>query len=181
MAHRLDRRLRLTISQTDRARLEERRRLRQLRRSRQDQSRTFRQVAHALCEQGVRGFSKLLPKDCLEIALRFAHLPGQDERFVWPQRDCRRWDSPTGRDELFRQALLACTSLQGSVCVIFHPYQAGLRIPAATLHDHAATVIADQFEAIWVTRCDPAWWLIEIAAIDNELCFSLDLSPQVSP
>jgi len=157
----------------DRSRLEEKRRLLQLRRERQDQSRTFREVARSLCELGLRRFSKIPPARCQQIASRFSHLPGRDERFVWPDRDRRAWHDDVERDFLFRQALLACTNLEGSLAVIFHTHQAGLRIEAPALAEHAGAVIGPQFEAVWITAFQPAPWLIEVARQDREICYTL--------
>jgi len=159
----------------NRSRLLERRRLLQLRRARQEQSRTFRNIAETLCGKGLRRFARIPAVECQRIASRFAHLPGQDERFLWPDHQRRQWRDEAERDFLLRQALLSCTNLNGSVAVIFHPYQSGLRIGAASLAEFATEILDPLYEALWITAYQPASWLIEVAAQDDEVCHTLQI------
>ena len=158
-----------------RERLEEKRRLAQLRRTRQTVSATFRTVALGLCERGVR-FSKLVPARCRSALGDLASGPGEDERLLWapiPNGTCARWASPAERDSLLRTALAACTAAEAKVALVWHPFEAGLRLSAADLAAHADLALAPGGGTVWIVAADgAARWLIEAAYWDRELCWT---------
>lgn len=155
-----------------RARLEEKRRLAQLRRRRSEISATFRGLAIPLRRLGVP-VSKLMPHRCREALGPLASGPGRDERLLWapiPGGRCERWASPPHRDSLLRAALDRCARPDEAVAVIWHPFEAGLRIAAADLAAHAPVVLEALHGTVWIVAAAGGPWLIEIAYWDGELC-----------
>jgi hypothetical protein len=163
------------MDEARRDRLRERQRLAKLRRARQAVSATFRAVAQRLCERGVR-FSKLVPERCREALGMLTSGPGEDERLLWapiPNGTCAGWESEAERDALLREALAACTAPDAKVAVVWHPYEAGLRLRAADLADCAALVLdAGGGGTTWIVGGDGGRWLIEAAWWDREICWT---------
>lgn len=157
-----------------RAKLVEKRRLAQVRRERQNVSATFRRVAPSLCEHGLR-FSKLVPERCREALGTLASGPGRDERLLWgdvPGGTCVRWEDKARRDAHVRRALACCVAPTSSVVVIWHPFQAGLRLRAADLAAHAAPVLDAAGDTIWIVAAEGGPWLIEVVFWDREVCWA---------
>jgi hypothetical protein len=163
------------IDEARRARLVETRRLAQLRARRTAESARFRGVAAGLRAAEVP-CSKLVPERCREALGDLTHGPGEDERLLWPpipEGTCRRWESAAERDSLARQALAACAAGDSKVAVVWHPYEAGLRLRAADLAVHAGPILdAGHGDTIWIVAADGGRWLIEVAFWDREVCWT---------
>ena len=157
-----------------RTRLVEKRRLAQLRRERSQRSATFRRVGRILCERGLR-FSKLVPARCREALGRLASGPGRDERLLWdevPDSTCAAWASDAERDSLLREALAGCAPGGEAVALVWHPFEAGLRIAAADLAEAAGAVLDQSHDTVWIVAAAGGPWLIEIAYWDREVCWT---------
>ncbi|HEY0113356.1 MAG TPA: hypothetical protein VGB59_09435 [Allosphingosinicella sp.] len=164
------------MDEDKRSKLIEKRRLAQVRRERQERSARFRSVGRLLCESGVR-FSKLVPERCREALGSLASGPGQDERLLWapiPNGICERWGSKAERDDLLRRALARCAAkAETKVAVVWHPFEAGLRLSAGDLALHAGPILdAGDGGTIWIVAADGGSWLIETAYWDRELCWT---------
>lgn len=166
----------MRMDEARRALLTERRRLAQVRAQRAALSGTFRAVAPVLRGRGVR-CSKLMPERCRAALGRLASGPGRDERLLWkpiPNGICRGWETAAARDALLGEALAACTggAAGTAVAVVWHPCQAGLRLAAGELADHAGLVLGATGETIWIVAAESGPWLIEAAYWDRELCWT---------
>jgi hypothetical protein len=163
------------MDEARRAPLVEKRRLAQLRARRAAESARFRGVAPALRAAGVR-CSKLVPERCRSALGDLTGGPGEDERLLWApigNGTCGRWESAAERDSLLREALAACAGAEAKVAVVWHPYEAGLRLRAADLAAHAGAILdAGRGDTIWIVAADGGRWLIEVAYWDREICWT---------
>jgi hypothetical protein len=163
------------MDEARRSRLTEKRRLAQLRARRAAESAAFRRVAPALRSAGIP-CSKLVPERCRAALGDLTSGPGEDERLLWApigNGTCRGWESAAERDSLVREALAACTPPEARVAVVWHPFEAGLRLRAADLAAQAAAILdAGAGGTIWIVGADGGRWLIEAAYWDRELCWT---------
>ena len=158
-----------------RQRLEEKRRLAQLRRQRAAVSEAFRRVGRQLCARGVP-FAKLMPAAGRDALGPLTSGPGRDERLDWtwiPNGVCTAWHAEAERDALLREALACCARPETRVAVIWHPHQAGLRLRAGDLAAEAGVVLAEAWEATWIVAAEGGPWLIEVNRLgQREVCFT---------
>jgi hypothetical protein len=163
------------VDEARRIRLEERKRLAQLRRSRAAVSAAFRAVAPHLRTHGVT-CSKLVPERGRAALGDLASGPGRDERLLWDHvagAVCATWADVRERDALLRDALAACAAPDRRVAVVWHPYEAALRLRAGDLAAHAGPVLdAGGADTVWIVDAAGGDWLIEAAYWDRELCWS---------
>jgi hypothetical protein len=168
------------MDEARRARLVETRRLAQLRARRAAESARFRAVAPALRAAGVP-CSKLVSERCRSALGDLTRGPGEDERLLWApigNGTCRRWESSAERDALLREALARCAAPDSKVAVVWHPYEAGLRLRAADLAALVGAILdAGRGDTIWIVAADGGPWLIEAAFWDRELCWTPAMPP----
>ena len=159
------------MDEARRAALLEKRRLFQLRLQRQNVSARYRPVACALRAAKVR-CSKLSPEACRLALGTLASGPSRDERLDWTgigNGICRIYANDAQRDAYVAEALADCTGWTDPVAVVWHPFEAGLRIAAGDLVRHAPLIL-DQATEIWIVDARGSSWLIEVAAFDSEVC-----------
>lgn len=159
------------MSDLPREKLQARREALKLRLERQRISTQARATGQRLCEAGVK-FVKLMPKACQQATAPFAHLPMLDERFYWPEipdSEVARWDSDAEREQLFPAFLQKAAKPDEKICVIWHPFEAGLRLKARELAANLPAILDGVHDVIWLTAASDSKWLIEIEPKEREI------------
>ena len=160
------------MSDISRERLLDKRQALKLRLERRRVSGQARACGRLLCDAGVK-FVKLVPHACRAALGGLSGLPGRDERFDWqaiPGGICERWENDAGRDRLFSEILGKCAAFDDRVAVIWHPFEAGLRLKAHDLAAHLPAFLDGVHDVVWIVAAKDSPWLIEIEPREYEIC-----------
>ena len=158
----------------DAAALRKRREHLQLRLRREDESRQARELAHRLHALGLRRMSRLPPSRAHALVAPFAHWPGRDERFYWPEipgHVCRYWSDEAARDDAFREALRANFAPSARLALVFHPAESALVLGREDAIAHADAVLAQGYAAWWIVALRGPSKLVEVCFGDDEVCW----------
>jgi hypothetical protein len=146
----------------------------QLRLRRQEKSRQSRELAARLHALGVRRLSRLPPARAQALVAPFAHWPGRDERFYWPEipaHVCRHWEDEAQRDAMFREALCANFPAGARIAVVFHPFESALVLGREDAVAHAGSLLARGYAAWWIVTLRGPSKLVEVCFSDHEVCW----------
>ncbi len=82
------------------------------------------------------------------------------------------WDTSTETADLLRKALAACARPDERVAVIWHPFEAGLRLKAGDLAAHVEFILEDADWTTWIVSAKPSSWLIQVGDRSRTVAYS---------
>jgi len=144
-----------------------------LRLRRQRLSATFREVARELCARGVR-LSKSMPEANARSLGALAAGPGEDEElhFDWMgNASVLPFSTPAEAARHIGRALTSCSAPDERATVVWSPYEAGLRLNAGDLSNHAGLVLGRDWTT-WIVAARPSDWIIQIGVRSGTVAFS---------
>jgi hypothetical protein len=159
-----------------RERLQARQEMMRLRLRRRQLSATFREVARELCADGVR-LSKSMPSANDRSLGSLAAGPGEDEElhFDWMANGrTMPWFTDAEAAERVRVAIAACSPPDALVTVVWSPYEAGLRLRAGDLADHARRILGRDWTT-WIVAARPSNWIIQVGVRSGTVAYSPDV------
>jgi hypothetical protein len=172
----------LPMDQARRDRLQARQAMMRLRLRRQALSATFREVARELCGEGVR-LSKSMPAANERSLGPLATGPGEDEElhFDWMGNGrVAHWSTDSEAAGLVRVAIAACCPPHTLVTVVWNPFDAGLRLGAGDLSDHARRVLRRDWTT-WIVAARPSRWIIQVGVRSATVAYSPDVPDRTGP
>jgi len=161
------------MDQGRRERLQARQEMMRIRLRRQKLSATFREVARELCADGVR-LSKSVPSANHRSLGRLAAGPGEDEElhFDWMGNGrVMPWSTDFEAAGLVRVAIAACCPPDALATVVWSPFEAGLRLKAGDLSDHARRILRRDWTT-WIVAARPSNWIIQIGVRSGTVAYS---------